>query len=153
MEKHILTSLIEKNFSTWQIATELNTTQPNVRYWLKKYNLKTVRSLNKESLCKPRTCFYFSKKSGSYCKECLVQSNLSRQRKTKELAVDYKGGCCSICGYNKCIAALDFHHINPSEKDRRYFNMRGGLSVNLKTELDKCVLLCSNCHREIHNSS
>ena len=71
MEKTILISLIEKNFSTWQIASELNTTQPNVRYWLKKYDLKTVRSLNKQNLCKlcpkcniskPRDYFYFSKK-------------------------------------------------------------------------------------------
>lgn len=162
MEKTILLSLIEQNLSTWQIASELNTTQTNIRYWLKKYDLKTIRSLNKETLCKlcpkcnlskPRTCFYFSKKSGSYCKDCIVKSNLYRQRITKELAVEYKGGCCSNCGYNKCIAALDFHHLNPSGKDRRYFNMRGGLSDNLKTELDKCVLLCSNCHREAHSLS
>ena len=56
-------------------------------------------------------------------------------------------------GYNKSIAALEFHHINPIEKDKDYFNMRGGLSPNLKTELDKCVLLCANCHREIHHLS
>lgn len=68
-------------------------------------------------------------------------------------ALEYKGGKCSICGYNKSIAALEFHHINPNEKDKDYFNMRGGLSPKLKTELDKCVLLCANCHREIHHLS
>lgn len=67
------------------------------------------------------------------------------------MAIAYKGGICQCCGYNKYIGALEFHHINPDEKDF-------GISVkgytrsweNNKRELDKCVLVCSNCHREIH---
>lgn len=64
--------------------------------------------------------------------------------------VEYKGGKCEICGYNKCIEALEFHHINPKEKD---FSISGGTkSFNtLKPELDKCILVCANCHREIHS--
>ena len=162
MNKESLIIQINQNLSTWQIAEQSNTTQANVRYWLKKYNLQTIRTINKESelkLCpkcnisKPKSEFYQSKKSSSYCKSCIVQSNLERQRNTKSLAVEYKGGKCSICGYSKSMAALEFHHINPNEKDKDYFNMRGGLSPNLKTELDKCVLLCANCHREIHHLS
>lgn len=159
MNKETLINLINQNLSTWQIAEQSNTTQANVRYWLKKYDLQTIRTINKAKklkLCpkcntsKPKSEFYHSKKSSSYCKSCIVESNLQRQRRTKLLAVEYKGGKCSICGYSKCIAALDFHHINPTEKDKDFFNMRGGLSTLLKTKLDKCVLLCSNCHREIH---
>lgn len=63
--------------------------------------------------------------------------------------VAYKGGCCSACGYKKSLAAMDFHHLNPAEKD---FEI-GGLSSNwekIAKELDKCVLLCANCHRELH---
>ena len=162
MNKETLINQINQNLSTWQIAAQSNTTQANVRYWLKKYNLQTIRTINKESklkLCpkcnisKPKSEFYQSKKSSSYCKSCIVESNLERQRNTKSLAVEYKGGKCSICGYNKSMAALEFHHINPNEKDKDYFNMRGGLSPKLKTELDKCVLLCANCHREIHHLS
>ena len=67
------------------------------------------------------------------------------------MAVAYKGGVCQCCKYNKYIGALEFHHINPDEKDF-------GISVkgytrsweNNKKELDKCVLVCSNCHREMH---
>jgi hypothetical protein len=160
MNKENLINQINQNLSTWQIAEQSNTTQANVRYWLKKYNLQTIRTTNKENelkLCpkcnisKSKTEFYHSKKSSSYCKSCIVESNLQRQRDTKLLAVEYKGGKCSICGYSKCIAALDFHHTNPIEKDKNFFNMRGGLSVSLKSELDKCVLLCANCHREEHH--
>lgn len=69
--------------------------------------------------------------------------------RTKEKAVEYKGGKCSVCGYDKCINALCFHHINPHEKD---FTISGrNLSWNrIQSELDKCVMLCSNCHIELH---
>lgn len=71
-----------------------------------------------------------------------------RKRKKIEL-VAYKGGCCEICGYNKSISALQFHHRNPNEKD---FNIsRKSYSFErLKKEVDKCILVCANCHAEIH---
>jgi hypothetical protein len=77
-----------------------------------------------------------------YVKNC-------RQR-LKERLVYIMGGKCCICGYNKCITALEFHHINPEEKD---FTL--GINANIGTEkaineIKKCVLVCSNCHREIH---
>lgn len=67
------------------------------------------------------------------------------------LAVDYKGGNCSICGYANCIGSLQFHHLDPSEKD---FNIsHDGHTKSwdkIKTELDKCILVCANCHGELH---
>lgn len=67
----------------------------------------------------------------------------------KQRLVDYKGGKCQICGYDRCINALEFHHVNPEEKD---FTISGGTKSfdTLKPEIDKCILVCSNCHREIH---
>ena len=70
--------------------------------------------------------------------------------KLKINAVAYKGGKCEKCGYNKNYTALDFHHINPSKKD---FNIASGSIKSwekVKQELDKCQLLCANCHREVH---
>jgi len=65
----------------------------------------------------------------------------------KELGIEYKGGKCVACGYSKCSAALDFHHINPEEKE----GLRQDWCFEKnKSELDKCVLLCANCHRELH---
>jgi predicted nucleic acid-binding Zn ribbon protein len=67
--------------------------------------------------------------------------------------IEYKGGKCERCGYNKNMAALEFHHVNPEEKEfpldaRRLSNTH---IDRLKKEVDKCMLLCANCHREIHH--
>lgn len=69
--------------------------------------------------------------------------------RAKEKLVDYKGGKCSVCGYNRYIGNLTFHHLNPEEKD---FNVSGkSFSIDsLKKEVDKCVLLCHICHGEVH---
>lgn len=75
-----------------------------------------------------------------------------RRRKIKLLAIEYKGGCCVKCGYNKCIAALEFHHLDPKEKDFSLGNKGNCIGWDkVKIELDKCILVCANCHREIHN--
>ena len=66
----------------------------------------------------------------------------------KERAVAHKGGRCSICGYDRCPAALVFHYDDPEEKD---FNISETLSwPRIVAELDKCTLLCLNCHAEVH---
>lgn len=94
-----------------------------------------------------------------YCYECSPHEdeNMShnqavtiKRRAIKKALIEYKGGKCERCGYNKCMRALEFHHLNPSEKDF-------GISKNLcksiekqKAEVDKCILLCSNCHAEVH---
>ena len=73
-----------------------------------------------------------------------------RRSEHKKLAVEYLGGSCSCCGYSRHIAALQFHHKNPSLKE---FNLSKHLKrswENLRVELDKCVLLCANCHFEHH---
>lgn len=85
-----------------------------------------------------------------YCKKCLSVYTKEKWQRLKTDAVLYKGGVCEICGYNKCLAALEFHHINMEEKEFTISKVRT-LSVDkIKHELDKCMLLCSNCHREIH---
>ena len=62
-----------------------------------------------------------------------------------------KGNKCIICGYNKCQRALNFHHIDPSKKE---FDLSSrGLTRSwekIKNEIEKCVLVCANCHAEIH---
>jgi len=67
------------------------------------------------------------------------------------MAVEYGGACCQMCGYKKCMRALSFHHKDPSKKD---FGLSArGLTRSwkkTKAELDKCILLCANCHMEVH---
>lgn len=65
----------------------------------------------------------------------------------------YKGKKCEICGYDKCEGALEFHHLNPLEKDFQIgdIDLSNNLNIDdLKKEVDKCQLLCANCHREQH---
>ncbi|HOW29772.1 MAG TPA: hypothetical protein PK685_03850 [archaeon] len=72
----------------------------------------------------------------------------------KKTLVEYKGGACSVCGYNKNIAVLSFHHINDENNQKEYdISIRMGNRCSLETlkkEADKCILVCENCHREIH---
>lgn len=85
------------------------------------------------------------------CKKCVVQSVQKRRNNLKKMAVEYKGGNCEKCGYNKSLSALEFHHKNPKEKD--FGISKKGITRSwekTKIELDKCLLLCSNCHREVH---
>lgn len=65
----------------------------------------------------------------------------------KQKSVDYKGGKCVVCGYSACISAMDFHHPDPLQKEgvKAHWTFERN-----KAELDKCVLVCSRCHREIH---
>jgi predicted HNH restriction endonuclease len=73
-----------------------------------------------------------------------------RRRALRRQAIAYKGGKCQICGYDRSHAAMDFHHTNPMEKD---FSISSRMTCfdAIKRELDKTVLVCANCHREIHD--
>ena len=72
------------------------------------------------------------------------------RRNLKLKAIEYKGGKCVHCGYSKCPQALVFHHVDPSQKE---FEISSGTAQSFekcKPELDKCILLCQNCHSELH---
>ena len=68
----------------------------------------------------------------------------------KERAVYVMGGKCQCCGYDKCIQALEFHHINPNEKEFSFGDNTNRSWKDTREELQKCILLCANCHREAH---
>jgi hypothetical protein len=76
----------------------------------------------------------------------------TRRAKLKEFAVQYKGGKCIICSYDKCHRSMGFHHLDPTKKDfgistKSFHRSKAALIL----ELDKCVLLCANCHGEVHD--
>lgn len=97
------------------------------------------------------TDFSLKRDGGFRCKKCAVESVQLRRDKLKTMAVEYKGGCCEICGYNKSIAALEFHHLNAADKEYSIGDKGYTRSwENIKNEIDKCILVCANCHREIH---
>lgn len=74
------------------------------------------------------------------------------RRKIKKKAVDYKGGRCEKCGYDGCLAALTFHHLDPNKKDFGISDKGHKVSWEvMQKELDKCIMLCANCHHELHD--
>lgn len=84
--------------------------------------------------------------SKKHCNSCVCNS---RRHGVKQKAVEYLGGCCKKCGYSKCIGALTFHHTADS-KDFQISDKLGCSWEVLQQELDKCELLCANCHHEVH---
>jgi 5-methylcytosine-specific restriction endonuclease McrA len=85
-------------------------------------------------------------------KKYLIQAVQKRRRKVREKAITYKGGRCQVCGYSNCLEALEFHHLESTGKDFGISDRGYTRSwKRILAELDKCVLLCANCHREVHN--
>ncbi|MBU2578872.1 hypothetical protein KKA09_02030 [Patescibacteria group bacterium] len=81
----------------------------------------------------------------------LIKAVAKRRKKIREMAIEYKGGKCILCGYNKCIQSLDFHHVGNSKKDFGISDRGYNRSwERVKQEIDKCILVCANCHRELH---
>lgn len=74
---------------------------------------------------------------------------VSLHRRTKLKAIEYKGGKCERCGYSRSPAALTFHHRDPAQKDFS-ISSKNWRWERVRDELDKCELLCSNCHNEEH---
>lgn len=83
--------------------------------------------------------------------EYLKKAVAQRRINLRQQALTYKGGQCQLCGYKKCIEALEFHHF----LDEKNFGIsQKGYTRSwekVKKELDICVLLCANCHREVEN--
>lgn len=99
--------------------------------------MKVCTSCNKE----------YSDRYRNKCGTCRVKT---ARRNTKEKAVEFMGGKCNACGYNKSLRALEFHHLNPKEKDFQISRASNPAWEKVKEELKKCVMLCSNCHTEEH---
>ena len=84
-------------------------------------------------------------------REYLIEAVRKRRKRIRQMAIEYKGSKCQICGYDRCAEAMEFHHLDFSGKDFGISEKgytRGWKKV--KEELSKCVMLCANCHREVH---
>lgn len=92
--------------------------------------------------------FYGHKKS--ICGKCHNAEVIKKGQENKRFAIEYLGGKCIYCGYDEFDCSLDLHHINPEEKDTNFATKRGWSRERLIKELDKCVLLCRNCHQAFH---
>jgi hypothetical protein len=103
--------------------------------------------------------FITTNPSRKYCYNCRPEGLndadgiKAKKQALKHKLIEYKGGKCEKCGYSKCEGALQFHHRDPSQKEFTIARVRVGDSFSIKelfNEVDKCDLLCANCHAEIH---
>lgn len=129
-----------------------------------KFESDTVRTLNIDMITcraclqeKPETEFFRNSNGKSHkkyydriCKTCKKNRTRAHIRQNKQTLVNLLGGKCSRCGYDKCSDAYDFHHIDPNVKEFQYNDIRAAHIDTLVKEIEKCVLLCKNCHAEVH---
>lgn len=160
MEKTTLQSLVDAGMNQVQIAREVGLSQPTVRKWLLRHGFLKSK-ITYSCKCGASHVSEFVRGNQYECRSCSngrKRCSLSRKIRLKKQMVEYKGGCCQHlkpngekCGYKSCLAALDFHHLDPSAKDPNCKRMWRWGVARIKAELDKCVLVCKNCHMEMHH--
>jgi transposase len=165
LDRDDLRRLVEEGLSTGQIATRLDRSKTTIRHWLREYGLATQRAqrrvasaageLRVVATCRLHGTVEFARRSGGgfRCTRCRADAVTRRRRKVKRQLVEEAGGRCSRCGYERCIAALEFHHLEPAEK--RFSLSHRGVTRSIeraRAEAAKCVLLCANCHAELEAS-
>jgi hypothetical protein len=103
---------------------------------------------------KPLNEFYHkpgkNPRTQSYCKTCFNNYTTTRFRARKKQAVAYMGSRCVDCGGTFPYYVYDFHHLDPTRKEVQFNSLRRRSWEKIKAELDKCILLCANCHRIRH---
>ena len=160
MNKEDLRNAIADGISQRKIAEIYACSQTKIRHWLKKYDLLTSRRKEGEpkrcSCCKETKPVeeFFKREKGmptSRCKKCLSTYSTARTKDSKLNMISYKGGRCIRCSYNRCQAALEFHHRDPTQKDINPSLLKNKiLNSHVIAEIDKCFFLCAGCHRELH---
>lgn len=83
------------------------------------------------------------------CKRCIAEAVTRRHQEMRRILVAEAGGCCAVCGYDRCVLNLCFHHVDPSQKKLAMTMATGKALDTYRAEARKCVLVCANCHGEI----
>jgi hypothetical protein len=168
-----LEALVKAGATLDEIASTVARSERTVRDWLARYGLSTngrsgrrpivrrevveqaiaagTRTITAECHRHGETEFAIvGSEHLARCKACRAEAVARRRRRVKEILVEEAGGSCHLCGYDRCIAALHFHHRDPSTKT---FGVAArGITraiEQVRAEVEKCVLLCSNCHAEV----
>ena len=166
-----LLPLVQAGMTIRTIAAQLGVSYSTVRHWLIRHGLTTtgrpgrrppseVQAAKRRGLARVQmrclshgeTEFFIDSRGRYRCKKCRSEAVVRRRRKVKAILVAEAGGRCSVCGYDRNMRALQFHHLDPSLK-RHEMNAKGvAIAIDkLRAEARKCVLLCSNCHAEVED--
>jgi transposase-like protein len=165
IERELLSAVVACGLPIRDMAEAMGRSPSTIRYWLKKYGLETPRTARLRvrrmplptdtapghRMCPDHGITPFVVDSDGYqrCRKCRVESVVRRRRRLRDVLIEEAGGACAICGFDQHPAALQFHHVDPSEKT---FAVRDGETRSLerlRAEAAKCVLLCANCHAQV----
>jgi hypothetical protein len=168
LSREELQAMVEHGQSVREIAAAVSRSPTTVRHWLSSYGLQTEakrgrkrRAITKRSdnrivisECPSHgeTEHLIDSRGYVRCLRCRAEAVVRRRRRTKAILVTEAGGRCVICGYDACVRALTFHHLDP--RDKRFGLAFGGYTRSLerlRVEAQKCVLLCANCHAEVED--
>jgi hypothetical protein len=162
LPRELLAGLVAEDLTIREIAIRTERSPASVRHWLGRHGLSTTDAArakrpNRHARRLVMVCpvhgetRHLRRRDGTIsCSRCRSASVVEWRRRTKALLVAEAGGACVLCGYDGCLAALEFHHVDPGRK-RFAIGGRGltrGIDA-LREEAAKCVLLCSNCHVEV----
>jgi hypothetical protein len=149
----VLRDLVARGLSIREIGVEIGLSYSAVRHHLNKHGLQTAGGRRSAS---NRHCDVHGLDLRLYngvryrCPRCVSDMVSEGRRRRKAILVAEAGGKCVICGYDRCNAALEFHHMDPSQK--AFAVSLNGVTRSLavmRDEARKCVLLCSTCHKEV----
>ena len=166
IDRKQLEELVEAGASIAKIAEILQRSPGSVRHWLSAYGLetrstaqrriaKTAREAGRSTVqrhCQHHgvTDFWLEGRGAYRCLLCRQEAVVRRRRKIKQILVAEAGGACAICGYDRHLGGLHFHHRDPAVKS--FALSVDGVARSLeraRAEARKCILLCSNCHAEV----
>ena len=169
MKKELLETWSNEGKSIADISKLTGKSKTSVRHWLSKYGIKTHGIAGNPQECQVtgdkkecRSCRQLlsfdnfrirtdrKNKLSTYCRSCESRRLLERERDIKARCVEYRGGICMGCGLTFHNACYDFHHLEPEHKDFNIGALKSKSFESLKPELDKCALVCVNCHRHAH---
>lgn len=162
-----LEPLVEAGLTLREIGEKLDRSESTISYWIKRHGLHEPIEVRRRKIqqlaragkrtlvrrCKRHGMTEFAlvgSKMQPRCKRCRADAVQRRRRKVKRILVEEAGGRCLLCGYRRCVAALEFHHRDPKAKS--FGLAHRGITRALddvREEARKCVLLCSNCHAEV----
>jgi DNA-binding CsgD family transcriptional regulator len=159
----LLERLAREGLSLREIAEALDRSIATVRHWLRRWKIERDDCRRKPPLppdaprevqmtCRRHgaTSFRLDLRGTYRCKRCAQERVAERRRQVKRILVAEAGGRCRMCGYDRCVAALQFHHLDPHVKS---FSLSSqGVTRGIekaREEARKCVLLCANCHAEV----
>ncbi|MCW3022911.1 MAG: hypothetical protein JWR30_2233 [Conexibacter sp.] len=167
IDELLLRQMVAGHFSIREIAETMERSAATIRHWLAKLGLETnpvqhsPAAMRAAAAGEAEPTLYCSvhgitrhvrRDTGYRCAICRSTHVTKRRRAIKQLLLDEAGGACLIYGYDRCVAALHFHHLDPSQKS--FTLALGGNTraiATVRAEARKCVVLCANCHAEVES--